>query len=62
MELTGFLLECDKNGKILNIYWNEPTYIVSPYQKRLTDLFSEDVKQDLEAMIVKSKDFLSFND
>ena len=56
MDLTGFLLECDKNGKILNIYWNEPTYIVSPYQKRLTDLFSEDVKQDLEAMIVKSKD------
>ena len=56
MELTGFLLECDKNGKILNVYWNEPTYIVSPYQKRLTDLFSEDVKQDLEAMIVKSKD------
>lgn len=52
--ITGFLIECDKNGSIANEYWCKPVYLISPYQRKAVDLFSEEEKPIIENMISSS--------
>ncbi|MFA7363729.1 MAG: GGDEF domain-containing protein [Aminobacteriaceae bacterium] len=37
---TSFLFHCDGELNILQIFWYSPDHLVSPYQKKLGDLFS----------------------
>ena len=37
---TSFLFHCDGELNILQIFWYSPAHLVSPYQKKLGDLFS----------------------
>lgn len=39
--LTSFLLKCDPAGQILEVYWHQPAFLISPFQKHLPDLFIE---------------------
>lgn len=39
--LTTFLIKCDLEGKIIKVYWYQPVYFISPFQKHLSDLFGE---------------------
>lgn len=39
--LTTFLIKCDQKGQIMKVYWYHPVYLISPFQKYLSDLFDE---------------------
>lgn len=60
--LTTFLIKCDKSGQIIKIYWYQPVYFISPFQKHLSDLFDESVLNDLDQLIcdaVETKNILT---
>lgn len=50
----SFLIEIDRDLKLLNIYWNNPIYLISPYQIKLTDIFEKKDKVSLKVIIDKS--------
>ncbi len=45
---TSFLIQCDEEFTILHTYWNQPIFLFSPYQKKLTELFNP---QDAERLL-----------
>lgn len=49
--LTTFLIKCDLKGQIIKVYWYQPVYFISPFQKDLSDLFDESDLNDLDRLI-----------
>ena len=39
--LTSFLIKCDVDGQIIEVFWHQPVTLISPFQKHLSDLFVE---------------------
>ena len=61
---TSFLIQCDEECTILHTYWNQPVFLFSPYQKKLTELFSpKDAERLLEALhqTLKTREAISCN-
>lgn len=48
---TSFLIKCDKNGQIMKIYWYQPVFLISPFQKHLSDLFDESQLNILDRLV-----------
>ena len=46
-EYASFFLTCDAKMRIQTIYWHQPQYIISPFQKYVDELFSEEDKNRL---------------
>lgn len=53
-ENTAFLIACGQDGSILRPYWCQPVYLLSPYHKKITDLFSTADAPSLNATIRKA--------
>ncbi|MDR7870685.1 MAG: GGDEF domain-containing protein [Tissierellaceae bacterium] len=39
---VSFLVQCDKELNIVNTHWYNPVHLISPFQKKLADLFDPD--------------------
>jgi diguanylate cyclase (GGDEF)-like protein len=46
-EYTSFLIQCNDELKILKAFWYQPAHLISPYQEKILDLFSESDKSRL---------------
>jgi diguanylate cyclase (GGDEF)-like protein len=60
--LTTFLIKCDKDGQIIEVYWHQPAYLISPFQKHLSDIFAEAdliLIHELIRQAVETKDVLA---
>lgn len=60
--LTTFLIKCDTDGQIIEVYWHQPVYLISPFQKHLADLFTESdlvLIQELIKQVLETKDVLA---
>lgn len=60
--LTTFLIKSDKKGQIVKVYWYQPVYFISPFQKHLSDLFNESDLNELDQLIreaIESKNILT---
>ena len=54
--LTTFLIKCDTNGQITEVYWHKPVYLISPFQKQLSDLFDESDHRLIYELINKAQE------
>ena len=54
-EQTAFLISCGPDGSIIRPYWYQPIYLLSPYHKNMTDLFSENDAQILNELIAHAR-------
>ncbi|HCU08153.1 MAG TPA: hypothetical protein DF480_04185 [Clostridiales bacterium] len=54
-EQTAFLISCGPDGSIIRPYWYQPIYLLSPYHKNMTDLFSEKDAPILEELIARAR-------
>ena len=48
---TTFLIKCDADGRIVEVYWHQPVYLLSPFQKHLADVFAEDDMEQVRERI-----------
>jgi len=48
---VSFLLEIDRSGLIVDIFWYQPIFLLSPYQNKLVDLFIDSEKERLINLI-----------
>ncbi len=53
--LTTFLIKCDTDGLISEVYWHQPVYLLSPFQQHLSDLFTENDLLMLDELIHQAK-------
>lgn len=37
--MTTFLVRCDAEGQLLEVFWHQPATLLSPFQRNLSDLF-----------------------
>ncbi|MDD2294611.1 MAG: hypothetical protein PHW61_01580, partial [Eubacteriales bacterium] len=54
-EQTAFLISCGPDGSIIRPYWYQPIYLLSPYHKNMTDLFSENDALFLNELIAHAR-------
>lgn len=45
---VSFLIQCDKELNIINTHWYNPVYLISPFQKKLIDLFTPNEGEIIE--------------
>ena len=60
--LTTFLIKCDTQGQIIEVYWHQPVYLISPFQKHLSDLFTESdltLINEMLHQVLETKDILA---
>jgi len=55
-EYASFFLTCDAHMSIQTIYWHQPQYIISPFQKYVDELFSEDDKSRVVQLFKQGAD------
>ena len=51
---TAFILRANKMGQILRVYWHQPIYLVSPFQKNVADLFIPDHEALIKDMLERA--------
>lgn len=59
--LTTFLIKCDTDGLITEVYWHQPVYLISPFQQHLADLFIESdhgLLNELIRQVLEAEDVL----
>lgn len=55
-DVTSFLVQCDQELNIINTFWYQPVFLISPYQKNLKDLFVDGEHGRLSFMALEAKD------
>lgn len=53
-DYTSFLLQCDRQMNIINAFWYKPVYLISPYQRKLDDIFAEGDKERVNQLVQKA--------
>ncbi len=53
-DYASFLLQCDKQMNIINTFWYKPVYLISPFQRKLDDIFSEGDKERVNQLVLQA--------
>ena len=64
-DYVSFLIQCDKNLKIINTFWYQPVYLISPLQTSLDSLFDNKDKEAVKTLftqVVSSPEVLLCSD
>jgi len=52
---VSFLVQCDKEMNIIHTFWYEPVYLISPYQKKIQEIFLPEEELRMKEMFTEAR-------
>ena len=52
---VSFLVQCDKEMNIIHTFWYEPVYLISPFQKKIQEIFLPEEELRMKEMFAEAR-------